>query len=232
MLRFLFVIFCLLNFKLSVGHEINKNKLNSIIKEFILSNPSILQQSLTNLEEKKNNQIFLDSLAMLNKLNNPNLSASKNDITIYEFFDYNCGYCKSVADDLIETFKEDKKVSIVFIEFPILSESSFEAAIAALAAHKQDKYLDFHLSLMNKRGRINKEVMLDVARKLKLDLLKFEKDLSDRQILEVIEQNRKVAQKLKIRGTPAFIIGNTIYPGALQKRDLKKAIKLERDKTK
>ena len=225
---FIIIILTIIQTKNSISHEINKNQIDEIIREFIINNPNVLEKSILNYKESKAKKKFLSILNELKKVSNPKIHHKDKNLTIYEFFDYNCGYCKTMMNRLFETYERDKNFSIVFVELPILSQSSFDASIAALAAHNQNKYIEYHIELMKHQGNLNKGTLIMIAKKLNLDLKLFQDDLSNDRLRVTINKNRKIAQKLKLRGTPAFIIGNTIYPGALKKSDLMEAIKLER----
>ncbi len=225
---FIIIILTIIQTKNSISHEINKNQIDEIIREFIINNPNVLEKSILNYKESKAKKKFLSILNELKKVSNPKIHHKDKNLTIYEFFDYNCGYCKTMMNRLFETYERDKNFSIVFVELPILSQSSFDASIAALAAHKQNRYIEYHIELMKHQGNLNKGTLIMIAKKLNLDLKLFQDDLSNDRLRVTINKNRKIAQKLKLRGTPAFIIGNTIYPGALKKSDLMEAIKLER----
>ncbi len=224
----IFVISLIFINKISFSHEINENQINNIIKNFIKNNPNLIEKSILDHKEMRAKKKFLNILNELKNVSNPEIQYSKKDLTIYEFFDYNCGYCKTMMKRLLEVYKKDKNLSVTFVELPILSKTSFDASLAALAAYNQNRYLDYHVALMNYQGEINKDVLLKIAKKLNLNLKLFKKDISDNKLIKIINKNRKIAQKLKLRGTPAFIIGKTIYPGALKKSDLLEAIKLER----
>ena len=225
---FIIIILTIIQTKNSISHEINKNQIDEIIREFIINNPNVLEKSILNYKESKAKKKFLSILNELKKVSNPKIHHKDKNLTIYEFFDYNCGYCKTMMNRLFETYERDKNFSIVFVELPILSQSSFDASIAALAAHNQNRYIEYHIELMKNQGNLNKSTLIMIAKKLNLDLKLFQDDLSNDRLRVTINKNRKIAQKLKLRGTPAFIIGNTIYPGALKKSDLMEAIKLER----
>ena len=225
---FIIIILTIIQTKNSISHEINKNQIDEIIREFIINNPNVLEKSILNYKESKAKKKFLSILNELKKVSNPKIHHKDKNLTIYEFFDYNCGYCKTMMNRLFETYERDKNFSIVFVELPILSQSSFDASIAALAAHNQNRYIEYHIELMKHQGNLNKSTLIMIAKKLNLDLKLFQDDLSNDRLRVTINKNRKIAQKLKLRGTPAFIIGNTIYPGALKKSDLMEAIKLER----
>jgi len=214
----------------SYAHEIKIEEIEKIIKNYLIKNPKLIKSTLEEYKKtveinKKNNAITL-----LQNIKNPGIFNKNSDITIYEFFDYNCGYCKSVVNTIMDVISEDKKVDFVFVELPILSQSSYIAATAALAAEKQDLYNDFHLSLMKKRGRITEDIIFNIAEKTGLNINQLKIDMKSKEIENKLKKNRDVAKLLNLNGTPAFIIGDIIYPGALQKSDLKKMIKNYREK--
>ena len=214
----------------SYCHEIKKEEIETIIKNYLIKNPKIIKSTLDNYKKtaeinKKNNAIKL-----LKDIENPGIYNENSDITIYEFFDYNCGYCKSVVKTIMDVMSEDKKVNLVFVELPILSQDSYIAATAALASEKQGLYNDYHLSLMSVKGRINEDVIFKIAKKTGLNINQLKIDMKNPEIENKLTKNREIAKLLNLNGTPAFIVGDIIYPGALQKSDLKQIIKRFREK--
>ena len=213
----------------SYSHEINKEKIEVIIKNFLTQNPSFIQSTLDDYKKTVENTKKQNAINLLKSINNPGVFQKSADVTIYEFFDYNCGYCKSVVKTILDVMSEDKKINFVFVEFPILSKESYTAAAAALAAEKQGLYTDFHLSLMKIRGRINEDIVFKTAKNISLDINKLKTDMKSSEIENTLKQNREIAKLLGLNGTPAFIIGDIIYPGALEKNSLKGLIKQFRE---
>ena len=230
LIQVLFSIFLLflINTNFAYADKIEQNKIEVIIKKFLLNNPELIKSTLENYEISQEIKKKQNAIELLNISNNPRLLQKNADITIFEFFDYNCGYCKSVVKLLLDTINEDKKINLVFVEFPILSEDSYTASLAALAAEKQNLYSQFHISLMKVRGRINEKQIFKTAKEVGLDINKLKLDMENPDIQLILKTNREVAKLLKLNGTPAFIIGDVIYPGAIKKDQLKKAIKLYR----
>ncbi len=227
---FVVLIFVFSFFKQLFAHELNKNEINSLIKSFILNNATVIEKTLQNLNLKRSKQNFETALTELKTIPNPKLKNTSSDVTIYEFFDYNCGYCKSVMQNIFNIYKKDKKVEIVFVEYPILSNISLSAAIASLAARNQNKYFEFHSKLMKHTGKIDDKLLLSFAKELDIDTRKLKNDYSNEKLMLIINKNREIANRLNLRGTPAFIIGNKIYPGAMSEKDIEKAIAIERKK--
>ena len=225
---FSILLLFLINTNFAYADKIEQNKIEVIIKKFLLNNPELIKSTLENYEISQEIKKKRNAIELLNISNNPRLLQKNADITIFEFFDYNCGYCKSVVKLLLDTINEDKKINLVFVEFPILSEDSYTASLAALAAEKQNLYSQFHISLMKVRGRINEKQIFKTAKEVGLDINKLKLDMESPDIQLILKTNREVAKLLKLNGTPAFIIGDVIYPGAIKKDQLKKAIKLYR----
>jgi len=213
----------------SHANQMSQEKIEQIIENFLIKNPQFLRSVLDNykkdteLEKKKN------AIESLKSLKNPGIFQKNADVTIYEFFDYNCGYCKSVVKTIMETISEDKRINVVFVEFPILSQESYTAAVAALASQKQNLYNKFHLSLMKIRGKVDNEKVFKTANEIGLDIQKLKIDMNNSDIAKRLNQNREIAKILNLNGTPAFIIGDVIYPGALTKENLKEIIKKVRE---
>ena len=213
----------------SHSHEINKDKIVTIVKDFLKKNPEFIRSTLDNYKITLENQTKQNAIKLLNDIENPGIFRKQADVNIYEFFDYNCGYCKSVVKTIMDVLSEDKKINFVFVEFPILSEQSYFAAKAALASKKQDLYSQFHISLMEIKGRVDKEKVFSTAKKIGLDIHKLKIDMNNPEIEQKLMKNREIAKLLSLNGTPAFIIGDIIYPGALNSNNLKEIIKKFRE---
>ncbi|OUU61127.1 MAG: hypothetical protein CBC22_08400 [Alphaproteobacteria bacterium TMED62] len=215
----------------SAEKEINENKIESIIKKYILENPEVIIESLEKFtvsqKEKEKEDIvnilsnFYDKKEYL-KL--PSIGNKKNDLIIVEFIDYNCGYCKKTLPIISKLMKNFKNIQIVFVDYPILSETSEIAARASLAAHEQKAYFKYHAMLLNNLKSINEDSIYRIARDLGLNIKKFKKDMESSKIKNNIINNIKLARSLKIRGTPTFIIKDQILPGAYEYDKLEKII--------
>ncbi|MGZ9190337.1 MAG: DsbA family protein, partial [Nitrospira sp.] len=146
------------------------------------------------------------------------------DITVVEFFDYRCGYCKRVAGAVTQLQKDDSRVRVVYKDFPILGEASELAAKAALASNAQGKHQAFHEALLAAKGEMTKESILTVAGEVGLDTKRLEADMTKPEWQQVIDRNRALAKDLGISGTPGFIVGTELVPGALDVNGLKELI--------
>ena len=213
----------------SNSHEIKEDKIEKIIKSFLVNNPELIRSTLDDYKINLEKQKFQNTIKILKKIENPGIFQKNANITIYEFFDYNCGYCKSVLKVIQETLSEDKNINFIFVEYPILSQESYTTAIAALASKKQGLYNEFHSSLMSLRGKINEKQIFNTAKNIGLNLEQLKIEMKKPEIKNQLLQNRQIAKSLGLNGTPAFIIGNIIYPGAIDKDKLKKMIKSFRE---
>ena len=154
----------------------------------------------------------------------PRIGNINSKLIIVEFVDYNCGYCKKTLATIAKLMKNFENIQIVFIDYPKLSGASEIAARASLAANEQNAYFEYHSLLLNNKKSINEAILYKIAKELLLDIEKFKKDMSSEKIKKSIIKNVKFANSLKIRGTPTFIIGKQILPGAYDYEKLKKII--------
>ena len=211
--------------------KINEQDLENIIKNYILENPEIIIESLEKFTANQKEREKKSFVSILNNFNEtkvyenlPRIGNLESQLIIVEFIDYNCGYCKKTLPTISKLIKNFDNIQIVFIDYPILSDSSEIAARASLAANEQNAYFEFHTILLNNTKSINENFLYKTAENLELDIEKFKKDMSSTKIKNNIIKNIKFANSLKIRGTPTFIIGNQILPGAYDYDKLKKII--------
>jgi protein-disulfide isomerase len=199
-----------------------RKELEGIIKDVLLNNPEIMLEVQTALEAKMD-KIQSERLALAIKehagelyrpTGSPIVGNVKGDVPIIEFFDYNCGYCKKALTDLSHFMGKDKNVRVILKEFPILAKGSEEAARVALAAKMQGKYWEFHRAMLESQGQANEASALRVAEKLGLDMARLKKDMASAEVKKEIEDTRQLATKMGIQGTPHFIVGDRVIPGA------------------
>lgn len=201
-----------------------KSEIETIVKDYLLKNPEIFLEVQSALEAKME-QIQAERLkvalaanadALFRDPDAPVAGNPKGDVTVVEFFDYNCGYCKRGFPDLAKLIEADPKVRVVFRELPILSKGSEEAARVAIAAHMQGKYWEFHSLMIEFKGQANEASALKLAEKAGLDMEQLKKDMKSEKVDKEIGKVRELAQNLNINGTPHFIVGNRSIPGAPQ----------------
>jgi protein-disulfide isomerase len=200
-----------------------KSAIDQMIHDYLLNHPDVLIEAVKTAQQKNEamaaemtqRTIAEKRQELVADPNAPVGGNPKGDATIVEFFDYRCPYCKEVEPSLEALLKEDPQLRIVYKEFPVLGQVSVFAARVAFAARKQGKYGEFHRLMMGTKGTIDNDVVLHVAAASGLDLVKLKADMTDPQIDTEIKANYALAEALGIEGTPAFIVGDTLTPGAV-----------------
>lgn len=205
---------------------------DAAIERYIRAHPEVIEQSLQALEAKREAELKNRQKAALKAkqeelLHDPASPVSGNpngEITVVEFYDYRCGYCKKAAPAVTELQKVDPRVRVVYKDFPILGESSELAAKAALASQVQGKHQAFHEALFASHSDMTKDEILKIAVAVGLDAKRLEADMVNPKWQAVIAKNRALARELGISGTPGFIVGNELVPGWLDLNGLKELI--------
>lgn len=205
--------------------EINQDRLNPMIEEFLMNDPKVLQRVSEALQEQlrlEDMEVARVSLARFEDqlYNDPDhivLGNPDGDVTLVEFFDYNCSYCRSAMPDIARLLQEDPNLRVIMKEFPILSAESMDAARIAVAVSQVEgaDYWTFHEQLFTSRGQVSGQVALDAATDIGLNPVTVELAASAESVAEIIQRSYAVAQGLNITGTPTFIIGDEILPGAV-----------------
>jgi len=163
--------------------------------------------------------------------NNPMTPVSGNpdgDITVVEFFDYNCGYCKRFVDTMFEVVESDGNIRVVWMEFPILHETSRTASLAALAAERQGLYTEMHQALMEHRGGFDEAQIETLASEVGMDLEQMRADMEDPALANHLADVQALARQIGVNGTPAIIVGDRLVPGAIDAAQLRSIIAEER----
>jgi protein-disulfide isomerase len=217
-----------------------RGEIEKIVREYLLSNPQLLQDVMAELEKrqqqaeldkhraaiKEHAELIFDSPRQVT-LGNP-----KGDVTFVELFDYNCGYCKRALTDMLDLMKADPKVKVVLKEFPVLGEGSTQAAQVAVAVRMQDKtgkkYLEFHQKLLTGRGAADKARAMAVAKEVGLDMARLEKDMASDEVKNTLAESFKIAEAMGLNGTPSYVIGNEAVIGAVGLATLKEKVNVAR----
>jgi len=207
-----------------------KNEINAMIREYILEFPEIIPEAVEVLRSRQNISRIKDSQNLLYNDGYSYVAGNKNgDVTLVEFYDYNCGYCKQVPDVLARLIEEDKNLKVIFKELPILSETSQFASVAAMASMKQGKFAKFHSAMMKNKRALTEKLILKIANDSGVDEAQLLIDMADPKIEENIMKTKYLVQNIGISGTPGFVIGNQIIPGFLPYEKLKAIISKERE---
>ena len=206
--------------------------IEAIIAKHLRENPDVVLEAIdalrARMDARRRQEIARRMNAYRDRLErDPGSHVGGNpegDVTIVEFFDYRCPYCKRDLPILRELLAEDPNLRIVYKEFPILGPDSVVASRAAIAARKQGKYHAFHVALMKSRGKLTEQTIAQIATETGLDWTRLQVDMQDSSIMAIIRDNRALAQALDITYTPGFVIGDGIIPGFALKEALKEAI--------
>lgn len=204
----------------------DKGQIEKIVHDYLLANPQVLiemstklqaqglQQQITALSKELEAKITANS-DKLYRSERAHVAGNPNgDVTIVEFTDYNCGYCRRSMVDVLKLIESDKNVRVVLKEAPIFGrEPSEEAARVALATRKQNKYMEFHVAMFTAPGPADKAKALRVAKELGLDMEQLEKDIESDEVKAALDENIELTKELGIEGTPFFLVGDRVLPG-------------------
>lgn len=202
------------------------------IRAYLLANPEVLVEAMQELERKQDTQrdavaqraIRQHEAELLRDADSPVGGNPEGDVTVVEFNDYQCPYCKRAYQAVKSVSGADGKVKIIYKDLPILGEPSRIASLAALASVKQGKHQLLHNALMEFNGKLDRERILEIAASVGLDIAQLEKDMEDPKLRQIIDRNLALASALGVRGTPAFVIGKQFVPGAVDAEALKQLI--------
>ncbi|MPZ10882.1 MAG: thioredoxin domain-containing protein [Kiloniellaceae bacterium] len=208
------------------------DELDRRIRAYILENPEVIVEAMQRLQARQRTAAASEAEAVLRAradevfrdATSPVGGNPDGDVTLVEFFDYNCPYCRSVAPVMNEVEAADPQLRIVYKEFPILGPNSVYAAKAALAAHRQGRYLALHQALMQAEGAADSDRVLAVAAEVGLDVERLKTDMEDSAIQEAIDRNLALAEALRITGTPGFVVGRRVLRGATDLATLQRLI--------
>lgn len=209
-----------------------KTEIEALVKQAILDNPELIlksvedfqlkQQKEAQKEQAKGTQKFLDEIGDSKAaftVGNP-----KGDVTVVEFFDYNCGYCKKAFEDIQALLKDDKNIKIILFDMPVLGPASEEASKWSIAAAKQGKYFDFHREIITHQGQKDEAALEKLAKKVGLDVKQLKKDAADPETQKAIDQNIEQAQSMGFSGTPGFIVGTEMVRGYIGTKAMKEMV--------
>lgn len=216
------------------------SEIEKLVHDYIMSNPQVILDAVrthqvaeeANADAERQRQLVNMRDQLENAPTSPVGGNLNGDVTVVEFFDYRCGYCKRVHDTVINAVKDDGNVRLVYKEFPILGPESVTAAQAALGVffNSKEKYASFNDALMRSRGGLNEARVLEIAESIGLDPELVKKNMEDPRVNAELASTMALAEALNIRGTPAFVVNQTLVPGAVDAATLKGLIKTAREK--
>jgi len=204
-----------------------REEIGKIVKDYLLTHPEVMQDVMAELEkrqqaaetEKHRTAIVENKATLFSSPHQVVLGNPQGSVTMVEFFDYNCGYCKRAMSDMLDLIKNDSNLKFVLKEFPVLGEGSVDAARVAVAARMQDstgkKYIEFHQKLLGGRGGADKMRALAVAKEVGFDMPRLERDMGSDEVKKTIDENMKLAEALGVNGTPSYVVGQEVVVGAV-----------------
>jgi len=214
-----------------------RSEIERIMRDYLLSHPELLQEVLAEMEkrqavaeaEKHRAGVKEHAEIIFSSPRHVTVGNPQGDVTVVEFFDYNCGYCKRAMDDMVNLIKADPKLKFVLKEFPVLGEGSMQAAQVAVAVRMQDKnagkkYLEFHQKLLSGRGQADKARAIAVAKEIGLDMARLEKDMASEEVKATLQESFKLAEALGLNGTPSYVVGSDVVIGAVGLPALKERV--------
>ena len=209
----------------------DREVMGEIIRDYLLKNPEVIEEAIGVLRAKRREEerrraeaaIRENGEALRSHPMSPVSGNHQGDVTVVEFFDYRCGYCKRALPAVTALLKEDANVRVVWKEFPILGPVSVFAARAAMAADRQGKYYPLHLALM-KEPDLTEQKVLEIAGETGIDLERLGRDMEDPAIRAYLDETRALAQEIGISGTPAFVVGGTLVPGVMDAERMKELV--------
>jgi protein-disulfide isomerase len=206
-----------------------RSEIEAIIRDYFVKHPEMIEELQALAQTEKQKKIISDNKqALFESPRHVTLGNPKGDVTMVEFFDYNCGFCKRALDDMMTLIKDNPNLRVVLKEMPVLSQGSMEAAQVAVAVALQDKsgkrYLDFHQKLLTGRGQVDKARALAVAKEVGADMAKIEKDMGGGEVKAALQESFALAEALGFQGTPSYVIGNEAVVGAVGVKELQAKI--------
>jgi protein-disulfide isomerase len=217
-----------------------RSEIEAIVKEYLLKHPELLQEIMNELDKRqavaakegRRNAVKTNADTLFNSTRHVVLGNPQGDVTMVEFFDYNCSYCRRALADMVNLMKGDPKLRVVLKEFPVLGQASVEAAQVSIAVHMQDrsgkKYLEFHHKLLTARGQADRARALAVAKEIGLDVARIQKDMASEEVRATLQESFRLADALGLNGTPSYVIGSEIMVGAVGFAALKEKVNVTR----
>lgn len=208
--------------------SLSEDRVKELVLEAIRENPEIVLEAVQIIEQRKQDSQAEESAEALSEYrdllesdpNAPVLGNPDGDVTVVEFFDYNCPYCRRVKPHIQALLEEDPNVRLVYREWPILGDGSLFAARAALAAREQGKYEEFHWAMMGMQGQAEESSVLRLAEDIGLDVTQLRRDMEAPEIDAHFAASMELSRALGFNGTPSFVIGDALVPGVIEAQQM------------
>ena len=220
------------------AQDLSEDRVKELVLETIRENPEIVLEAVQIIEQRDQQRQALAAEAVLsdnrdlleNDPNAPVLGNPDGDVTVVEFFDYNCPYCRRAKPEIEALLAADPNVRLVYREWPILGDGSVFAARAALASREQGKYEEFHWTLMGMTGRAEEASVIRLAEQVGLDIEQLRRDMEAPEIDEHISVSMDLTRALGFNGTPSFVIGDALVPGVIEAEQMIELVEDARNK--
>jgi protein-disulfide isomerase len=189
-------------------------QIRAIVRDYLVNNPEVLEEAQKALQAKRDAEARKKQAEIGKSITaDQRLMAfgpANAAITLIEFYDYNCPYCKVSVTWMSKLVRDRKDVRVIFVDFPILGPTSQEAAMAAVASAKQGKSLQFHQEMMATKGRLTSDAINQAARKVGMDVSRLRRDMNDPAIAKLLDDNRARAIAAGVEGTPTFMLNGEL----------------------
>lgn len=220
------------------AQTLTRGDVETIVREYLIANPEVLQEAFSALQEKRAAEaasaragaITRNREALERSPHGPVLGNPDGDVTLVEFFDYNCGYCRHALADLDELIAADPNLRVVLREFPVLGEGSMRAAAVSVAVHQvaPDKFAQFHHAVLSEEGRADEATALAVVDRLGIPRKAVETAMRSDAVRKTVEESFRLGQELKLDGTPSYVVGDAVEEGAVGADVLRGRVNLAR----
>ena len=217
---------------------LTRQDVETIVREYLIANPEVLEEAFAALQSKRLAAATQERSAAIAQfreelerspygavIGNPD-----GDVTLVEFFDYNCGFCRRALSDLDDLVAQDPNLRVVLKEFPVLGEASMKAAAVSIAVHQvaPDKYADFHTQLLEVEGRADDTAAFAVAEALAIPRSEIDAAMASDSVRKTVEESYRLAKALQLDGTPSYVVGDAVEEGAVGSETLKSRINVAR----
>ncbi len=204
---------------------LQRAEIEEIVHAYILENPEIIPEAISRLQRREVSGMISENRDEIETpFGSAWAGAEDGDVTLVEFFDYNCPYCRASFSDVERLLKEDKKLKVVYRDMPVLGEASQEAALASLAAAEQGKYRQFYAWMFTDKDRVSTQKTIQAVRAAGLNETRVAADMKSERLRQEVARNLRLGNALGLTGTPSYVIGNQIFSGAVGYDELKRAI--------
>lgn len=221
------------------AEDFSKTDIEKIVRDYLVENPEIIRDAMQELERRETAAAEAARIAavsdsegiLFNSTRQVVLGNPEGDVTLVEFFDYNCGFCKRAYGDMVRLIEEDKNLRIVLKEFPVLGQGSVEAAQVAVAVNDAapEKYAEFHEALLLQRGQANRASAVKAALEAGISEDALNTALATDSASQTIEEVYALANQLGLTGTPSYVVGDEVVMGAVGYNQLKSKISAMRN---